>query len=40
MRKTGLQSFQGHAIARPPRLADRPDPDRLQTRFERFVAAA
>jgi putative restriction endonuclease len=40
MLTTGLQGFHGHAIALPRRPADRPDPVRLQTRFERFVAAA
>lgn len=40
MLKTGLQGFHGHSIVLPRRAADRPDPVRLQTRFERFVAAA
>ena len=40
MLTTGLQGFHGHAIAVPRRPADRPDPVRLQTRFDRFVAAA
>ena len=40
MLTTGLQGFHGHPIALPRRPADRPDPVRLQTRFDQFVAAA
>lgn len=37
MLTTGLQGFHGHPITVPRR---RPDPVRLQTRFDQFVAAA
>jgi putative restriction endonuclease len=40
MLTTGLQGFHGKPIMVPRRPADRPDPMRLQTRFDRFVAAA
>jgi putative restriction endonuclease len=40
MLTTGLQGFHGKLIGVPRRPADRPDPGRLQTRFDRFVAAA
>jgi putative restriction endonuclease len=40
MLRTGLQGFHGAAILQPQRLADRPDPERLEVRFERFRAAA
>jgi len=40
MLRTGLQGFHGEAIAVPRRPADRPDPGRLESRFERFLAAA
>ena len=40
MLTTGLQGFHGKLIGVPRRQADRPDPARLQTRFDRFVAAA
>jgi ATP-binding cassette, subfamily B, bacterial len=40
MLKTGLQGFHGAPIARPRRPEDRPDPARLETRFERFLQAA
>jgi putative restriction endonuclease len=40
MLKTGLQGFHGAPIALPRRPEDRPDPARLETRFERFVRAA
>ena len=40
MLKTGLQGFHGAPIARPRRPEDRPDPARLETRFERFLRAA
>ena len=40
MLRTGLQGFHGEAISQPRRPADRPDPTRLASRFERFVSAA
>ena len=40
MLKTGLQGFHGDQIALPRKPTDRPDPVRLETRFERFVRAA
>jgi putative restriction endonuclease len=40
MLRTGLQGFHGETIAVPRRPEDRPDPARLQARFERFVRAA
>ena len=40
MLKTGLQGFHGKVITVPHRASQRPDPARLQTRFERFIAAA
>jgi putative restriction endonuclease len=40
MLQTGLQGFRGTRIALPRRPDDRPDPVRLQTRFERFSHAA
>jgi putative restriction endonuclease len=40
MLRTGLQGFHGHSISLPRRPADRPDPARLQQRFDRFIAAA
>jgi len=40
MLQTGLQGFHGAPIALPRRPDDRPDPARLEQRFERFVAAA
>jgi putative restriction endonuclease len=40
MLRTGLQGFHGEAIAVPRRPADRPDPRRLESRFERFLRAA
>ena len=40
MLRTGLQGFHGGSIALPRRPDDRPDPDRLELRFERFVAAS
>jgi putative restriction endonuclease len=36
----GLQHFHGAAILQPSRSADRPDPERLEVRFEEFEAAA
>ena len=38
--RTGLQGFHGEAIARPRRPQDHPDPERLEQRFERFLAVA
>jgi len=40
MLRSGLQGFHGAAILQPRRPAERPDPDRLELRFERFLAAA
>jgi putative restriction endonuclease len=40
MLRTGLQGFHGERIELPHKPDDRPDPIRLQTRFERFVDAA
>jgi putative restriction endonuclease len=40
MLRTGLQGFHGSAILKPRRAADRPDPRRLEIRFEQFRAAA
>jgi putative restriction endonuclease len=40
MLQTGLQGFHGQAIARPRRPQDHPDPERLEQRFERFLAVA
>lgn len=40
MLTSGLQYFHGAAITQPRRREDRPDPDRLDVRFERFRAAA
>lgn len=40
MLRTGLQGFHGAAILQPRRAADRPDPGRLEVRFEQFRAAA
>jgi hypothetical protein len=40
MLRTGLQGFHGEAITEPRRPADRPDPLRLESRFERFLHAA
>lgn len=39
MLREGLQGFHGRGIALPPRMDDRPDPERLQVRFARFLAA-
>ena len=38
MLRTGLQGFHGGSIAVPRRPQDRPDPHRLELRFERFVS--
>jgi putative restriction endonuclease len=40
MLRTGLQGFHGARITLPRREEDRPDPIRLESRFERFVRAA
>ena len=40
MLKTGLQGFHGAAINQPRRPENRPDPMRLEIRFEEFIAAA
>ena len=39
MLRAGLQGFHGAAILQPRRRSDRPDPDRLNARYERFRAA-
>jgi putative restriction endonuclease len=36
----GLQGFHGEAIVLPRRPEERPDPERLESRFERFLRAA
>ena len=40
MLRSGLQGFHGAAILQPSRLVERPDPERLEVRFDRFLAAA
>ena len=40
MLRTGLQGFHGAKIGLPRKPDDRPDPVRLETRFDRFVRAA
>src|SRR3954470_9099153 len=40
MLRTGLQGFHGQAMTLPRRPQDRPDPDRLEVRFERFARTA
>jgi len=40
MLRSGLQGFHGAAILQPRRRVDRPDPARLEVRFEQFRAAA
>lgn len=40
MLREGLQGFHGHSILLPRRREDRPDPVRLEQRFERFVHRA
>jgi putative restriction endonuclease len=40
MLRGGLQQFHGAAILLPRRVADRPDPERLATRFAEFETAA
>ncbi|MBA3326841.1 MAG: HNH endonuclease [Solirubrobacterales bacterium] len=39
MLKTGLQSFHGAGLLQPRRRDERPDPERLEVRFERFRRA-
>jgi len=39
MLREGLQGFHGRTITMPARIADRPDPERLDFRFSRFRAA-
>jgi len=40
MLRIGLQGFHGSAITQPRDRRDRPDPERLQVRFEVFGATA
>ena len=40
MLRAGLQGFHEGLIAQPARQGDRPDPERLATRFEEFIDAA
>lgn len=40
MLTAGIQSFHGSEIRLPPATADRPDPERLALRFERFEEGA
>jgi len=40
MLRTGLQGFHRGRIALPRRPEDRPDPRRLELRFERFEKAS
>jgi putative restriction endonuclease len=40
MLREGLQGFHGRGIELPRRVADRPDPERLERRFEEFSAVA
>jgi putative restriction endonuclease len=40
MLREGLQGFHGSAIHFPRRTPDRPDPERLAVRFERFSRAS
>jgi putative restriction endonuclease len=40
MLREGLQGFHRAKIYLPNRASDRPDPERLQTRFERFTSVA
>jgi putative restriction endonuclease len=40
MLRTGLQGFHGAAMLQPRRPQERPDPARLEVRYERFLAAA
>jgi len=38
MLRHGLQEMHGHSLTTPARRQDRPDPDRLEQRFTRFLA--
>jgi putative restriction endonuclease len=40
MLSSGLQAFHGATILHPRRMDERPDPDRLEVRFTRFLAVA
>lgn len=40
MLRAGLQGFHGAAILQPRRPGERPDPVRLEVRYETFRAAA
>lgn len=40
MLKAGLQSFHGARILQPRKPSERPDPKRLEVRYEEFLAAA
>ena len=40
MLREGLQGFHGARILKPRRQEDRPDPERLAIRFDRFTAAS
>jgi putative restriction endonuclease len=40
MLRSGLQGFHGAAILQPRRTVDRPDPERLEIRYERFREVA
>jgi putative restriction endonuclease len=40
MLKAGLRGFHGAAIFQPKRAEERPDPARLEVRYEAFRAAA
>lgn len=40
MLRVGLQGFHSSAIRQPRRRTDRPDPDRLELRYEQFKASA
>jgi putative restriction endonuclease len=40
MLKTGLQGFHGARILQPRRLHERPDPERLEVRYDAFRSAA
>jgi hypothetical protein len=40
MLANGIQHFHGAAILQPARADERPDPDRLAVRYERFLEVA
>lgn len=40
MLRHGLQAFHGEAITMPRRVADRPDPERLELRYEQYKLSA